>query len=204
MWWQARSKKQRGWIIVLSVLFIFWLIGVTGENSEEQAETTSSATQQPTQEATEEPAQEATEEPQAQIDITTEAGLKGAVTEQLGAEPSVFLLLPDEDGEILYIGFEISDNLTANLMRRGAWIQVREILGLVQQSGISKNLTVYGTLELIDNNGNSVGQQNVLTVNFWDERVPLFNLENLQTTEQLERAATSVTYHPAFQPEESN
>lgn len=196
MWWQARSKKQRTWIIVLAVLFVFWLAGNPGGSSEEESESPSSVTEQPTEEAT----QEAPEEPEVEIDITTEEGLKAAVTKQLGSEPEVFLLLPDEDSQILYISFEISDNLTANMMRRGAWIQVRELLELVQRSGISENLTVYGTLELIDDMGNSVGQRDVLTVDFWEERVPLLNLENLQTTEQLERAATSVTYHPAFQP----
>lgn len=181
---------------MLSVLFVFWLAGNPGGSSEEESESPSSVTEQPTEEAT----QEAPEEPEVEIDITTEEGLKAAVTKQLGSEPEVFLLLPDEDSQILYISFEISDNLTANMMRRGAWIQVRELLELVQRSGISENLTVYGTLELIDDMGNSVGQRDVLSVDFWEERVPLLNLENLQTTEQLERAATSVTYHPAFQP----
>jgi hypothetical protein len=81
----------------------------------------------------------------------------------------------------------------------GAWGQVRDIVKLVQQSGISKNLTVNGTLELIDANGNSLGQQGVFTANLLDNKVPLLNTDNLVGRDLWENAASSFIYHPAIQ-----
>lgn len=182
---------------MISVLVVFWVIGVTGDNSEEGDTSTTSATQQTIEETTQETIEEATEEPEVQIDITTQEGLKTALTAQLGAEPATFDFL---GGNHFYISFEIQDNFTQNLMRTGAWSEVRDIIETVQRSGLGENLTVYGTLELMDENGNSIGQQNVLTVNILDGKLTLLNMEVLRSQDQLERAATSFFYHPAFQP----
>lgn len=101
------------------------------------------------------------------------------------------------DGD-LYVMYALNENLTNNLMIVGAWGEVSDIVKLVQASGLSNNLTVNGTLALIDANGNELGQRIVFTANFEDEKVPLLNTDNLLGREMWENAASSYIYHPAI------
>lgn len=134
-------------------------------------------------------------------DLSTIEGLKAAISNQLGNETnmgvprSVGAELVDGD---LYVQFALNENFTNNSMIGGAWREVGEVVELVQLSGLSENLTVNGTLELIDANGNSLGQRYVFTANFLDGKVPLLNTENLIGRELWENAATSFIYHPAI------
>jgi hypothetical protein len=135
-------------------------------------------------------------------DISTIEGLTAAISEQLGTETNMgvprSLDVSLYEGD-LYVTFALDENFGNNLMIVGAWGQVRDIVKLVQQSGISKNLTVNGTLELIDANGNSLGQQGVFTANLLDNKVPLLNTDNLVGRDLWENAASSFIYHPAIQ-----
>jgi hypothetical protein len=134
-------------------------------------------------------------------DLDSIEGLTAAISNQLGDETNMGVPRNLEaeivDGD-LYVRFALNENFTNNSMIGGAWGEVADVVKLVQLSGLSKNLTVNGTLELIDENGNSLGQRNVFTANFLDEKVPLLNTENLIGRDLWENAASSFIYHPAI------
>jgi hypothetical protein len=134
-------------------------------------------------------------------DLDSIEGLTAAISNQLGDETNMGVPRNLEaeivDGD-LYVRFALNENFTNNSMIGGAWGEVADVVKLVQLSGLSKNLTVNGTLELIDENGNSLGQRNVFTANFLDEKVPLLNTENLIGRDLWENAASSFLYHPAI------
>lgn len=142
--------------------------------------------------------------PEVVQDITTLEGLKAAISSQLGEATNMDvprnLDVTLSDGD-LYVMYALNENLTNNLMIGGAWGEVSDIVKLVQTSGLSENLTLNGTLALIDVNGNELGQQIVFTANFLDGKVPLLNTENLLGREMWENAASSFIYHPAIRDE---
>jgi hypothetical protein len=157
---------------------------------------------EPNSTSTPETSQTATESaPTPEQDVTTIEGLKAAIGSQLGEETNMKIprnldvTLADGD---LYVMYALNENLTNNLMIVGAWGEVSDIVKLVQASGLSNNLTVNGTLALIDANGNELGQRIVFTANFEDEKVPLLNTDNLLGREMWENAASSYIYHPAI------
>jgi hypothetical protein len=139
--------------------------------------------------------------PEVEQDITTLEGLKAAISSLLGEETNMGvprnLDVSLYEGD-LYIAFALNENLTNDLLIVGAWSDVSDIVKLVQDSGLSSNLTVNGTLALIDANGNEVGQKSVFTANFLDDKVPLLNTDNLLGREMWENAASSFIYAPAI------
>jgi|688.fasta_scaffold647107_1 hypothetical protein len=141
------------------------------------------------------------ETPEITADLNSIEGLTAAIRNQLGDETNMGVPRSLEteivDGD-LYVRFALNENFTNNSMIGGAWGEVGEVVELVQLSGLSKNLTINGTLELIDANGNSLGQRNVFTANFLDDKVPLLNTENLIGRDLWENAASSFIYHPAI------
>jgi hypothetical protein len=142
--------------------------------------------------------------PEVEQDITTLEGLTAAISSQLGEVTNMDiprnLDVTLYEGD-LYVAYALNENLTNNLMIVGAWGEVSDIVKLVQASGLSDNLTVNGTLALIDANGNELGQKSVFTANFLDGKVPLLNTDNLLGREMWENAASSYIYHPAIRDE---
>jgi hypothetical protein len=134
-------------------------------------------------------------------DLTTLEGLKFAIGSQLGELTNMDiprnLDVTLYEGD-LYVMYALDENFTSNFMIVGAWDDVSDIVKLVQASGLSENLTVNGTLALIDENGNELGQQIVFTANFLDGKVPLLNTDNLIGRDMWENAASFYIYHPAL------
>jgi hypothetical protein len=197
---KAKAKAMRPWyakkrfILPLGLLVIFTVSNsLNGGDSEPNGVATPEASEVAEQENSE-----------VNQDVTTLEGLKAAIGRELGEVTN--MQVPREldvslvDGD-LYVMYALNENLTNNLMIVGAWGEVSEIVKLVQDSGLSKNLTVNGTLALIDVNGNELGQQIVFTANFLDEKVPLLNTENLLGREMWENASSSYIYHPAIRDE---
>ena len=141
------------------------------------------------------------ENSEAESDLTTLEGLTAAISSQLGEVTNMDvprnLDVSLYEGD-LYVAFALNENVTNKLIIVGAWSEVSDIVKLVQESGISSNLTVNGTLALMDANGNDVGQNSVFTANFLDNKVPLLNTDNLLGTDMWENAASSFIYAPAI------
>lgn len=183
-WWTSLSKLAKSVIVVFALIIILPIVIPAGQESSGDSD--------------------APESPQVSTeirDVSTIEGLTLALSNELGQETNTGvprgLDVSISDGD-LYVLFALNENLTRNLTIGSAWQDVSEVVKLVQLSGLSNNLTVNGTAELIDTNGNSLGQRIVLTANFLDDKVPLLNTENIVGRERWEAATTSFIYHPAI------
>lgn len=128
-------------------------------------------------------------------DVSTIEGLTEAIVGELGQDRSVDVSISEE---LMYVSFALDENLTGNLTIGSAWQDVAKVVKLVQRSGLSDNLTISGSLELIDTNGNSLGQQVVFTASFLEDKVQLLNTDNLMGADLWENAASLFVYHPAL------
>jgi hypothetical protein len=183
-WWSSLSKLAKSVIVVFALIIVLPIIVPAGQDSSGDSDSP--------------------ENPQVSTevrDVSTIEGLTYALSDELGQETNTGvprgLDVSIVDGD-LYVLFALNENLSRNLTIGSAWQDVSEVVKLVQLSGLSNNLTVNGTLELIDTNGNSLGQRIVLTANFLDDKVPLLNTENIVGRERWEAATTSFIYHPAI------
>ena len=182
-WYESRSKIDKFivWLFaaVIAVFTLLFILTSTVEGSIESSEEISLE----------------------ESDVSTPELLSGALTDVLGQETNtgeprgVEVSIFEGD---LYVSFVLDENLSGSFIIGSAWNDTSKIVKLVQRSGLSDNLTISGTLELIDTNGNSVGQTIVFTANFLDGKVPLLNTENLFGTDMWESAASSFIYHPAL------
>jgi hypothetical protein len=183
-------KKKRFMIPIGLVLISSIVNSLNGDDTGPDPSATPETSQTSSPE-TSEPAQ----------DLTTLEGLKFAIGSQLGELTNMDiprnLDVTLYEGD-LYVMYALDENFTSNFMIVGAWDDVSDIVKLVQASGLSENLTVNGTLALIDENGNELGQQIVFTANFLDGKVPLLNTENLIGRDMWENAASFYIYHPAL------
>jgi hypothetical protein len=182
-WYESRSKIDKFivWLFaaVIAVFTLLFILTSTVEGSREAAEKNTLE----------------------EADVSTTELLSGALTDVLGQETNtgeprrVEVSIFEGD---LYVSYALDESFTAGSTIVGAWGDTSKIVELVQRSALSDNLTISGTLELIDTNGNSVGQTIVFTANFLDDKVPLLNTENLFGREMWESAASSFVYHPAI------
>jgi len=183
-------KKKRFMIPIGLVLISSIVNSLNGDDTGPDPSATPETSQTSSPE-TSEPAQ----------DLTTLEGLKFAIGSQLGELTNMDiprnLDVTLYEGD-LYVMYALDENFTSNFMIVGAWDDVSDIVKLVQASGLSENLTVNGTLALIDENGNELGQQIVFTANFLDGKVPLLNTDNLIGRDMWENAASFYIYHPAL------
>jgi hypothetical protein len=197
---KAKDKAMRPWYAkkrFILPLGIFVIFAFSNSLNGGGSATDPSATPDTSESAT-------PENSEVKQDITTLEGLTEAISSKLGESTNMDvprnLDVSLYEGD-LYVAYALNENLTNNLMIIGAWGEVSDIVKLVQESGLSKNLTVNGTLALIDANGNELGQKSVFTANFLDDKVPLLNTENLLGREMWENAASSFIYHPAIRDE---
>lgn len=175
--WSARRKLEKvaivsGFVIVLGVILI------------------------PVEETPQE-----IEVPLVAQDVSTIGSLSDALASQLGQETNEGVPRGVEVSileDVLYVDFALDTDDSKYLILSTAWYAVDEIVQLVQLSGLSDNLVVNGSLELIDKNGNSLGQGFVFTANFLDDQVQLLNTDRLLGKEAWERAATSFQYHSSL------
>lgn len=178
-WYKSRSKIDKFivWLFaaVIAVFSLLFVLTGSGEGSREvtRQEADVSSTELLT------------------LALTDELGAETNMGEPRGVDVSLF------EGD-LYVSFTLDENLTGDSTIGSAWVDTAVIVKLAQRSGLSENLTISGTLELIDTNGNSLGQTIVFTANFLDDKVPLLNPDNLAGRDMWESAASSFIYHPAL------
>lgn len=182
-WYESRAKIDKFiiWLFaaVIAVFSFLFIFTSTVEGSRESSEEISLE----------------------ESDVSTPELLSGALTNVLGQETNTGEPRAVEvsifEGD-LFVSFALDENFTTSSTIISAWVDTSKIVKLVQRSGLSDNLTISGTLDLIDTNGNSVGQTIVFTANFLDGKVPLLNTENLFGRDMWESAASSFVYHPAL------
>jgi hypothetical protein len=179
--WSARTKLEKAVMIVIPLAVLVPILLPAGDTQPESGTQISSQ------------------------DVNTVESLGAVLLSQLGEQTNegvprgldVSLM----EGT-LFVDFALDKDQSNYLTLSTAWYAVDDIVQLVQLSGLAENLVVNGTLELIDKNGNSLGQGFVFTANFLDQQVPLLNTSRLLGKEAWEKAATSFEYHPTLLDEE--
>jgi hypothetical protein len=128
--------------------------------------------------------------------------LKAAIENELGTEtnmglPRELVVELDETDGWLNIRFVMNENLTSNLTLAGAWREIGLVFDLARKADFVKELTVQTSFPLINNLGEELGPQPVVTVYFDADVYPRINRDNLPG-DRLGDGATSVAIHPAF------
>lgn len=136
--------------------------------------------------------------------IDTTDKLQEAIVQKLGKETNrdgvlrnVVVELNGENNSELYITYAMDDNFTEKMTIGQGWSNVEDIITIARQSTFAKNITITGTMELLDKYGNSLGERNIFTPYFDDTSFASINTENL-VGEMYSDAATSVFIHPLY------
>ncbi len=198
----TQKKKVPTWVWIVAGVLVFGLIlqscGEDTPDVEQEESTSESETVVEEEIKPEEP-----EEPVVPSSFETLEELTAAVENELGEEtnmglPRELVVDFDEEDGWLNVRFVLNENLTTGLTRSGAWRDIRNIFELARKADFVKELTVQTSFPLINNLGEELGPQPVVTAYFDAEVFPRMNLENLPG-DRFENAATFVAIHPAFQ-----
>lgn len=105
------------------------------------------------------------------------------------------------EGRRVLVSFNIADNLTENMIRRGAQMHVKNILEGINASGFDfEHVTVQGSFPMIDRFGNS---EKIVVVNIGYDRstVDRINWPNM-LTDNIYVVADRATIHPTFRAQQ--
>jgi hypothetical protein len=192
------KKKVPTWVWVVSGVLVFGLIlqSCGGDTPPAEDDTASESETEET-----EPAEP--EEPVVPSSFATLEELTAALENELGEEtnmglPRELVVDFDEEDGWLNVRFVLNENLTTGLTRSSAWRDIRNVFELARKADFVNELTVQTSFPLINQLGEELGPQPVVTAYFDAEVFPRMNLKNLPG-DRFENAATSVTIHPAFQ-----
>lgn len=195
------KKKVPTWVWVVSGVLVFGLILQScGGDTPDAAEDESTSESETVVEEEVEP--EEPEEPVVPTSFETLEELTAAVENELGEEtnmglPRELVVDFDEEDGWLNVRFVLNENLTTGLTLSSAWRDIRNVFALARKADFVNELTVQTSFPLINELGEELGPQPVVTAYFDAEVFPRMNLENLPG-DRFENAATSVAIHPAF------
>jgi hypothetical protein len=194
--WESKNKFQKVLLSAAGVLVLFiGLVGGVGSQDNDLSAEPSTSAEESAQEQVEE------SEPAAPVqDLSTEEGLSAAIEEALGSTTNREVprnVTTYFDGRDLFVDFALNDNLSSKMIRQGGWVATETILVLAQESKLIDNLTVHGTFELIDKLGNSLGEQYVFNVYFFEDIIPKINTDAFVSSMYAD-VATDWSVHPAI------
>lgn len=203
------NGKKRGllfWIVLAAVgLFCvlpITLVVITGvgqglgilPTTEPSATPIPSETLAPTETPvpSETPEPTATLSPRAQVRADIEAALGDVNRDDVNRIHEINL-----DNPRLVVDFAINDNLGAEMVKRGARIDVTDVLEIISQSGLEyDDVFVAGTFSMVDTLGN-VSEDRVIRAVYTREILEQVNWENF-LTDNIWEIAESATIHPEF------
>lgn len=197
------KKKVPTWVWIVAGVLVFGLILQSCGGDTPPAEEDSEATSETEAVVEEEPEPVEPEEPVVPTSFATLDELRAAIENGLGPEtnmglPRELVVVLDEEDGWLNVRFVMNENLTSNLTLSSAWRQIGDIFDLARKADFVNELTIQASFPLINNLGEELGPQPVVTVYFDQEVYPRITTENLPG-DRLGDAATSVAIHPAFQ-----
>lgn len=197
-----QKKKVPTWVWIVAGVLVFGLIlqSCGGDTPAEEEDTDATSESEAVVEDEAPPVEP--EEPVVPSSFATMEELKAAIENELGTEtnmglPRELVVELDETDGWLNIRFVMNENLTSNLTLAGAWREIGLVFDLARKADFVKELTVQTSFPLINNLGEELGPQPVVTVYFDADVYPRINRDNLPG-DRLGDAATSVAIHPAF------
>lgn len=196
----SSAPKKKTWLWVVGGVVALGLVGsmISGGNDAEDAASPEEPAAETSQETTDEDAE--FEEPDSYSDIVE---LEAAINRELGEETNMDLprdvtLTFDEESNWLSVSFVANENLTTNMTRSGMWRDIGKVFDLARKWEQVEELTVTAQFPLINNLGEELGPQDVVTAYFDPDVYPRINTANL-SGDRLGEAASSVRVHPALQ-----
>jgi hypothetical protein len=188
----AKPKRKIGCLGVVAIVIGFFVVmaiigSLTGPSTPPANQQTAQPTRQPS--ATPAPVAKPAEPAKPQSDVDR---VRAAISI---AAP---LYIEVEKGTVL-VQWPISSNLTENMTRRTAQIQLKQVLQGVQKSGVPfKTVKAEGTYKLADAYGNAKDQI-VVSATFTKATMDRINWDNM-LTDNIYRVADQITVHPTFRP----
>lgn len=100
--------------------------------------------------------------------------------------------------DVIDIQWAINDNLTENMIKTGARIDIADMLQAIDETGVSYELINFeGTFSMVDRLGNA-REETVVWATYDAETVAKINWPNF-LTDNVYNVAASSKRHPAFQ-----
>lgn len=187
---QKKPFYKRWWFIALVVVFIIGAIGGDADDDEEVVEEdTEEVAEAPTEEAEEDV--EEPEEPEDTFDNQFEAAAHEVFGDNLEE-----LYVSDEENPVVEVTAMLQSNLTMNMTRESANMDIRDYLESVENEAFSE-ISFYFDTTLVDQYGNEE-VQNVIDSIFTKETVDNINFENFNR-ENIPNVADYWWTHTAIQ-----
>ncbi len=143
----------------------------------------------------------ATNTPLPTAPLTTQKENEKLITNALGTNnrdlPTITTLRITND-DWIHLTFPINDNLTGNMIKSGAEMDITNIAKALCQAGYCNGLTITGTFPMQDTYGN-ITEDAVVQLVFTPETLNLINWENF-SFRNIYTIADTAKIHPEFQP----
>lgn len=181
------SRRHALWVVIGSVILAAIAAPDPPSGAATSAPPPAPATQEPAVPANAGVGQTAPTSPEAQI--------RQAIAEQYRKPVDVQVT-----GRRVLVTFDVAENLTLGMSRRGAQIDVKSILEGVDDSGFDfESVFIHGMAPLVDRFGHK-SRDTVINVGYDRATVDRINWENM-LTDNIYVVADSAVIHPQFQPE---
>jgi len=147
-----------------------------------------------------------TSTPAPTVPQNTEAGLRTALSKELGKGnrdarrlESVTVESNEATGTVVTIRWAINDNLTEGMIRTGARSDAFDILGVVASAGFDDlaQVDLEGTFSMLDQYGNA-SEDVVVDTSYTGETVARINYDNILVQDSIFEIADGGTVHPLF------
>lgn len=209
-----RKSRKRTILIVIGVIFVLAIFGNlidddTGETTASEPEETQTSeapeseeeepTEEPTEEPEAEPTEEATEEPDEEEPTEEPADPLQVIAQATGDDQAEAHLEPGENGEVLFVTFDISDNFTQGLVISGAQRATFDVLEALDASDVEySRVFIQGNLPMQDQYGN-VEDSMVLNAGYDAATVEQINYDNITIQDTIWDLRDAGMVHPELE-----
>ena len=130
-------------------------------------------------------------------ELTTEERIEQFANEHFGQVDDFRYVEGVEEGtEYISINAQISDNLTANMTRKGFIMNIRDFVESIKDESFGE-VYVGGYTDMVDQYGNESNYE-VISFSMFKETVDKINFDNI-SLENFESVADNIKVHPALQ-----
>ena len=130
-------------------------------------------------------------------ELTTEERIEQLANEHFGQVDDFRYVEGVEEGtEYISINAQISDNLTANMTRKGFIMNIRDFVESIKDESFGE-VYVGGYTDMVDQYGNESNYE-VISFSMFKETVDKINFDNI-SLENFESVADNIKVHPALQ-----
>lgn len=193
---KAHFKKVGISLVIAIIAFAGFIITYDEEESVEAEDPETEEVvekKEPEVEEIEEEPEEVMEEPE----LTTEERIEQLAINHFGQVDDFRYVEGVEEGtEYISVNAQISDNLTANMTRKGFIMNIRDFVESIKDESFGE-VYVGGYTDMVDQYGNESNYE-VISFSMFKETVDKINFDNI-SLENFESVADNIKVHPALQ-----